>query len=265
MAGGVSGPETRGRAVILMYHRLSQTPFEPAEGDYVVPAEAFARQMDLLATGGGRVVSLRDLQGGPCPERSVALTFDDGCDTDVSAALPILRERGFTAAFFVNPARLGRDGYLSWRQLAELAAAGMVVGSHGLDHRLLDGLGADELREQLAGSRHALEQGLGAPVDTLSLPGGSGGAPAVQAARDAGYRVVLGSAPGVVQPPALPPVLPRYAIRRSWGFEQFRALVDQRLSVRAAQAQRDRGTRLARAALGAGRYERLRREWLTRS
>ena len=87
----------------------------------------------------------------------------------------------------------------------------------------------------------------------------------MQAAWDAGYRMILGSAPGLVQPPALPRVLPRYAIRCSWGFEQFRALVDQRLSVRAAQALRYRGTRLARAALGAGRYERLRREWLTRS
>ena len=261
----MSGPGTRGRAVILMYHRVSRTPFEPSEGDYVVPAEDFARQMDLLAAGGGRVVSLPDLQAGPCPERSVALTFDDGCDTDVSAALPILRERGFTAAFFVNPARLGRDGYLSWRQVSELAAAGMVVGSHGMDHQLLDGMGADELAEQLAGSRRALEQGLGTSVYTLSLPGGSGGEPAVRAAREAGYRVILGSAPGRVHPPALPRVLPRYAIRRSWGFEQFRDLVDQRLSVRAAQALRYRGTRLVRAALGAGRYERLRRDWLTRS
>jgi len=262
----VSGqPPSHGRAVILMYHRLSATPFDASEGDYVVPVDVFARQMDLLAAGGGRVVGLPDLQSRPCPERSVVLTFDDGCDTDVTAALPVLRERGFPAAFFVNPAHLGRTGYLSWRQLSELAAAGMHVGSHGLDHRLLDGLGADELAEQLAGSRRALEEGLGTTIDTLSLPGGSGGARAVQAAGEAGYRVILGSAPGLVRPPALPPVLPRYAVRRSRTFEQFRALVDQRLSVRAAQALRYRGTRLFRAALGAGRYERLRRDWLSRS
>jgi len=251
-----------GRATVLMYHRLSAKPFEAAEGDYVLPPEAFRAQMELLAGGGWSVLGLRALEARPCPARSVVLTFDDGSDTDLSVAVPILRELGFKAAFFVNPARLDRAGYLTWSQLEQLAEAGMLIGSHGLDHRLLEGLTDSELAEQLAGSKWALEKGLGITIDTLSLPGGSGGPRALEIAREAGYRVILGSQPGLVTPGSLPPVLPRFTLRRTHELEDFRALVEQRLSVRAALALRYRTTRTVRAAMGPRSYERLRLAWL---
>lgn len=241
-----------------MYHRLSEKPHDAVEGDYVISPAAFGQQMAHLAAQGRHVADVRALLGGPCPRLSVVLTFDDGCDTDFTVALPILRKARFPAAFFVNPAHLDRAGYLSWRQLGQLAEAGMLVGSHGLDHQLLDGLGPAELAEQLGGSKRALERGLGTTIDTLSLPGGSGGARAIQAARDAGYRIILGSRPGLVHPPSLPAVLPRFALRRSRGIEEFQALVEQRWSVRAAQVVRYGLTRAVRTALGARRYESLR-------
>jgi len=43
----------------------------------------------------------------------VCLTFDDGNRSDLSLALPLLRERGLTALFFVVAGRLGEPGSLS--------------------------------------------------------------------------------------------------------------------------------------------------------
>ena len=96
------------------------------------------------------------------------------------------------AAFFVNPSRIGQPGRLSWPQLEELAATGMRVGSHGLDHTLLDGLSRAEVERQLGVSKQILQQRLNTRIDTLSLPGGTGGRLAVEVAHELGYRLVLG-------------------------------------------------------------------------
>ncbi|PYQ42803.1 MAG: hypothetical protein DMF77_11725 [Acidobacteria bacterium] len=262
MDSRVSRRETASRATILTYHRLSAKPFEAAEGDYVISPEAFAAQIDLLAAEGGRVVGLDALLGGQCAQRSVVLTFDDGSDTDLDVALPILRNAGFPAAFFVDPARIDRKNYLNWSQLAQLVDAGMLVGSHGLPHRFMDGLSDAEVAERLQGSKWALEKGLGIAVDTLSLPGSSGGARVVRLAREAGYRVILGPHPGLVSPRSLPPVLPRFTLRRQHDLAAFRGLVEQRAKVRLALSLRYKATRVARAAIDSRSYERLRLEWL---
>ena len=44
--------------------------------------------------------------------RSVCITFDDGCETDLIAAAPVLRESGFSATFYLTAGFLGTPGYL---------------------------------------------------------------------------------------------------------------------------------------------------------
>ena len=55
-----------GRAIILMYHRVSASSFDTQEGDYVISPAAFADQMALLAAQPGRVVGLEALLSGEC-------------------------------------------------------------------------------------------------------------------------------------------------------------------------------------------------------
>jgi peptidoglycan/xylan/chitin deacetylase (PgdA/CDA1 family) len=251
------------RAAVLMYHRVG-LPFEPEEGDYALPPKSFERQMELLASQRRAVVSLPALAAGTFRDGSVALTFDDGCETDATVVLPVLSALGFAAAFFINPGRLGRAGRLSWRQVEALAAAGMQIGSHGLDHTLLDGLPAPELERQLAFSKSLLEERLGREVDALSLPGGTGGRRALAMARALGYRLVLGSQPGLVRSWAVPSLFPRYAIRSGLGLDGFRALVEQRAAFRLAQALRHGALHLLRAGLGQDAYARWRATRLAR-
>ncbi len=246
------------RATILMYHRVGDSLAEAEEGDYVLPTPLFEAQMRLLAARARSVVSLATLVEGRYPEHSVALTFDDGCDTDASVAAPLLRALGFPAAFFVNPARVGQEGRVSWTQLRAIAAEGFLVGSHGLDHTLLDELPVPELERQIVQSKRELEERLHQPVDALSLPGGSGGERARRLAKAAGYRLVLGSRPGLVFGSAGPEILPRFAVRRAHDLAGFAALTDQHPLFLLRQAIRYRVTHGARSLLGARTYARLR-------
>jgi peptidoglycan/xylan/chitin deacetylase (PgdA/CDA1 family) len=253
------------RSVVLMYHRLGDPRADAQEGDYALPPSLFEAQMRWLAGSGRPVIPLAALLGGPRPDRSVVLTFDDGCDTDAAVAAPLLAALGLPAAFFVNPGRIGRPGYLSWDEIRDLAARGFDVGSHGLDHSLLGDLPEPELRRQLVESKRRLEEKLDRRIDALSLPGGSGGSRALRAARAAGYRLVLGSRPGLARGAGSEAVLPRFAIRRDHGIEWVRAAVEQRELFRLRQGLRYGVACLARDLVGTGAYGRLRALWLRRS
>ena len=81
---------------------------------------------------------------------------------------------------------------MTWAQLREMHAAGMEIGSHGVDHRMLAKLSPAAMREEVAGSKQAIEAALGVPVTAMSYPVGGRDAydDAVMAAtRDAGYRL----------------------------------------------------------------------------
>jgi peptidoglycan/xylan/chitin deacetylase (PgdA/CDA1 family) len=195
---------------------------------------------------------------------AVALTFDDGCDTDALIAAPLLRGLGFPAAFFVNPARVGQAGRASWDQLRALAAEGFLIGSHGLDHTLLDDLADPELRRQLVESKRRLEDGLQRPVEALALPGGSGGPRAHRVAQAAGYRIVLGSRPGLVRGAPGAGILPRLPVRRTHGLDGFSAAVSQQPLFLLQLQWRYRLARATQAVLSARAYASLRRLWVER-
>lgn len=93
----------RGRSMVLIYHRLTPEADDPGPGVIPsIPAELFRRQAEALARA-GRVVPLAELLRGP--DRGTprfALTFDDDYPSHVEVALPILRNLGLPATFFLS-------------------------------------------------------------------------------------------------------------------------------------------------------------------
>jgi peptidoglycan/xylan/chitin deacetylase (PgdA/CDA1 family) len=246
-----------------MYHRVGAGA-EPEEGDYVLPSALFEAQMRLLAAERRPVVPLLSLVQGGYSDGTVALTFDDGCETDALIAAPLLRALGFPAAFFVNPSRVGQAGRVSWDQLRALDAEGFLIGSHGLDHTLLDDLADPELRWQLLESKRSLEEGLRRPVEALALPGGSGGPRAHRVAQAAGYQLVLGSRPGLVRGVPASGILPRLPVRRTHGLDGFSAAVSQQRLFLLQLRLRYRLARATQAVVSARAYASLRRLWVER-
>ena len=81
---------------------------------------------------------------------------------------------------------------MNWVQLREMHAAGMEIGSHGVDHRMLAKLSPQAMRDEVAGSKREIETALGAEVTAMSYPVGGRDAyndAVMGAAREAGYRI----------------------------------------------------------------------------
>ena len=161
-------------------------------GESTVTDAQFAEQLDWLASKGFHTIALHEALA-PHP-RSVVLTFDDGREDALTHVLPALRKRGMRAAFFIPTALVGQPGYLSWDGVRALAAAGMEIGSHSVDHARLSDLPDDRVREELVQSKRALEEHLHERVDLFAYPYNSVRRRIRNEAEKAGYRIAVSGA-----------------------------------------------------------------------
>lgn len=161
---GVQG-ERMQTVPILCYHRLGA-----GSNRMVISPSNFDAQMTWLVRNDYRVIRLGDLAGflsgeRPLPARSVVVTFDDGYESVHRHAFPVLKRLGIPATVFVYTDFLGGGDALSWAQLQDMQASGLVdIQSHSKSHR--------NLVERLAGEtderyRAAIEQEMRVPRDHL--------------------------------------------------------------------------------------------------
>lgn len=91
---------------------------------------------------------------------------------------------------------------MTWDQIREMDAAGMEIGSHGVDHHMLAKLPREHMERELQVSARRLHAELGRPAPALAYPVGGPDAyddAVIEAARKAGYQVacsyVAGTSP----------------------------------------------------------------------
>ena len=247
--------------LILMYHGLAGAASPPAaDPHYTLPVGEFAAQLDALLGDGLRLGSARDLlpQLPALRPPAVMLTFDDGDDSNYRQAWPVLAKRGLSADFFVNPARVGRPGFCSWTELADMAEAGMSIQSHGHTHTYFTHLDRAALSEELRISRAEIEDRLGRAVSLLAPPGGRSPRGLVALARSLGYSAVLGSEPGVLASADGEQPLPRIALTAGHRVDELLRWARGGARALAPLQRRYRRLALAKRVFGDRGYERVR-------
>lgn len=192
---------------ILFYHRISDEPDELAVG-----RRAFRQHMDYLATESYRVVNVIEavdlLDSGEATSRTIGLSFDDGYLDVAEEALPLLADRGFRATVFVAPAVV--DGWarfnwyetqppiLGWEEIVELDREGTLsFEAHSLTHPNLTSLRDAAAREEIVGSKVALEARLSRSVQAFSYPSGLYGIRERELVAAAGFRCAVSCEPGL--------------------------------------------------------------------
>lgn len=150
---------------ILAYHR-----FGPRANNLTVTPTAFEAQMTYLATHGYTVVPIARLPAylegrEPMPRKAVVITIDDGYRSTFDVAYPILRKHGFPATVFLYSDFVGAPDALSWAQMKEMTASGLVdLQPHSKTHSNLTARQADEKEARY---RERVRREVEAPVDVL--------------------------------------------------------------------------------------------------
>jgi peptidoglycan/xylan/chitin deacetylase (PgdA/CDA1 family) len=245
--------------VFLMYHELALpgrklVQSEPGYVRYVLKASEFAAHMSAIADLGFRGVNVS--QALQFPSNAVAVTFDDGCETDLLCAAPLLKQHGFGATFYVVAEWIGKPGFLSINQLRELLQQGFEVGCHSMTHAYLSDLDDAGLEREIVRAKIILEEMLAARVEHFSCPGGRNDARVQEFAKRAGFRTVATSVPQVNTPATDRFSLGRVAMKRGLGLQSFRRISQGRAlwTTELGGGLRDRAKRL----LGNRAYDRVR-------
>lgn len=194
------------RLPVLMYHHV-----DPAlRNEVAMTPEHFAQQLAYLRDNGYTSITARDLHshhttGTPLPAKPVMITFDDGWKNQYTYALPLLREYGFTATFFLNPQKIGRgSAYMTREMVVEMANTGHDIESHTWWHMSLvrpPGVTPEEFEpkvaEQLTLDREWIEQATGMAPVALCYPYGNYDLEAAERVEKAGYSLAFTTDEGI--------------------------------------------------------------------
>jgi peptidoglycan/xylan/chitin deacetylase (PgdA/CDA1 family) len=218
---GVSEPElrrpSRAPVPILMYHVIAAAPPGAKYGGLWVPPSELKEQVDALDEAGYTAVTLDDVldawAGKPTlPKRAVVLSFDDGYLSQGKDAGAILAAKGWPGVLNLAWHNLGVPGGITKSRIRTMVRAGWEIDAHSLTHPDLTTLSGAALTREVAGSRRAIHDAFGVPVDAFCYPAGKYDASVEAAVRAAGYRAATTELDGAAAPSQDPYALHRIRV-----------------------------------------------------
>lgn len=245
---------------ILEYHHLTDDP--AMINTWSVSASDFDDQM-LFLKQNCQLVALNALlenvsQGIPIADHTVAVTFDDGYQSNFSLAYPIIQKYQIPTTFFVVTKYVQNGeggGYhsMTWDELKTMASPGLrdieshtydlhsrVAGSQDgnctpsiLAHIKIDGDFENQeqydqrIESDLTKSRHDIKTKLGTDSQILCWPFGAYDQHANELARKAGFVYMIGET-GYFNPLIDLTHVPRVLVTGGMNLDEFEKLVNPR-------------------------------------
>ena len=176
------------RLPVLLYSHVGPSRSGIAPGSTVSPGR-FERHVSWFAQRGYTGIRAADWvrwrrDGTGLPDQPVLFTFDNGDEDLAQYALPVLRHYGFGGIVFLfngqpsGGAAWGEDcsssglNSMTPEQIRNWSSQGIEFGVQGRTHTDSPTFSAEELVEEVDGSRRELESCLGSPVISFAYPPG---------------------------------------------------------------------------------------------
>lgn len=167
------------RPKVLYYHDVFDRNRHYLHG---TPIDLFKRHRKMLAKAGWKITSEFPLRAQEC-----MLTFDDGF-RGIWECREYFYENKLRPTVFIAVDLIGRDHYLSWKEILELQAHGFIFEGHTWSHRRLTEVPGADLERELWDSRKCLSDRLGKDVTQLCFPQGRFNESICKLAQTYGYK-----------------------------------------------------------------------------
>jgi len=215
---------------VLVYHEVTHL----LKGDYVIPPDDFASQMEWLYFNGYKTVFVKDLYSvfSENYAKIAVITFDDGSLTFIDYAFPVLKEYGFKVTInLVGSWINSKKQVLSWDECRYLKSSGFVdFGCHSYNfHNSYDGYlsaGQHEIDRDMKKFNENLFKELGETTKVLAWPFGRYNKETIQIAKSNGFKYLLTSLHGYLSQNADFFVIPRINIGDKITINAFKQIIE---------------------------------------
>jgi peptidoglycan/xylan/chitin deacetylase (PgdA/CDA1 family) len=183
----------------LGYHEVVDQPTESgfqrrSAMSYKLSRRVFGEHLDRVTAGGLAPELATGLDPGTAG-RHLLLTFDDGGKSALYAGDELCR-RGWRGHFFIVTSLIGGRTFLDADEIRYLHRSGHAIGTHSHTHPdIFRELSAERMRDEWRTSRQVLEDVLGEPCDSGSVPGGDISSTVLRIAAESGLRRLFVSEP----------------------------------------------------------------------
>ena len=127
--------EPRDNVVILVYHHVSTKtpPLTSISPEQFAAHLAHINEHHVVLPLDEVVTSLKNNE--QLPDKSIAITFDDGYRNILENAHPLLRQYNIPYTVFINPPEIGaRRDQLNWAEVRTMSQEGVLFANHTMDH-----------------------------------------------------------------------------------------------------------------------------------
>lgn len=164
---------------ILIYHNIGYE-----KGSFFVSPGNFTKQMEYIKKNGYEVITLDELVRSIKDKKllkknKLVITFDDGYKDNFQYAYPVLKNFGYPATIFLVTDFIGREftgegkEFMNWDEVVAMSKDRISFGGHTKNHFYLGDVKDEAVAfEQIIGSKKAIEEKIGMPVDYFCYPSG---------------------------------------------------------------------------------------------
>ncbi|MBN2401002.1 MAG: polysaccharide deacetylase family protein [Spirochaetes bacterium] len=168
---------------VLCYHHIN--PSELLKDVFIntVPDD-FEKQIQFLHSSGYMTILSKDIPDVLAPakrniigknKKPVLITFDDGYKSVYDYAYPIMKKYGYKGILFLISDKIENDRsrmYMNKIHISELIKEGWEIGSHTITHPKLNSISMEDITNEIADSKTALEKIFGIQIVSFAYPYG---------------------------------------------------------------------------------------------
>ena len=132
-----------------MYHRFDEKKYPSTN----IQMSVFKEQIKIIDNLNYNFYNPEDLAKNfslPKKEKKILITIDDAFSSFYEVAWPYLNEKQIPFILFVSTESVGKNGYMTWKQIKEIASSGLAtIGNHSHTHEYLIDWEEKKIRDDL--------------------------------------------------------------------------------------------------------------------